>query len=93
MFCFDHRMYLSNLHLSKINVFQSKNITNIFRYPLILKSIQMSHSGNINLILPILINLYHIIQGVTLPIITLLGLVGNVLSILVLHSPGIDMKV
>ena len=28
-----------------------------------------------------------------MPIVTLLGLVGNVLSILVLRSPGIDMKV
>ena len=32
-------------------------------------------------------------QGVTMPIFTLLGLIGNVLSILVLRSPGIDMKV
>ena len=28
-----------------------------------------------------------------MPIFTLLGLIGNVLSILVLRSPGIDMKV
>ena len=28
-----------------------------------------------------------------MPIVTLLGLAGNVLSILVLRSPGIDMKV
>ena len=32
-------------------------------------------------------------QGVLLPLITLLGLVGNCLSIMVLHSPGVDMKV
>ena len=32
-------------------------------------------------------------QGVTMPLVTLLGLVGNILSILVLRSPRIDMKV
>ena len=28
-----------------------------------------------------------------MPMVTLLGLVGNILAILVLHSPGVDMKV
>ena len=28
-----------------------------------------------------------------MPLVTLLGLVGNTLAILVLHSPGVDMKV
>ena len=28
-----------------------------------------------------------------MPVVTLLGLVGNTLAILVLHSPGVDMKV
>ena len=32
-------------------------------------------------------------QGVLLPFVTVLGLVGNSLSIMVLHSPGVDMKV
>jgi hypothetical protein len=34
-----------------------------------------------------------IVEGVAIPVITALGLVGNILSIIVLHSPGIDMKV
>ena len=34
-----------------------------------------------------------IVEGVAIPVITTLGLVGNILSIIVLHSPGIDMKV
>ena len=34
-----------------------------------------------------------VVEGVAIPIITTLGLVGNILSIIVLHSPGIDMKV
>ena len=33
------------------------------------------------------------LQGVTMPLVTMLGLVGNILSILVLRSPRIDMKV
>ena len=33
------------------------------------------------------------LQGLLMPVLTVLGLVGNILSILVLHSPGIDMKV
>ena len=28
-----------------------------------------------------------------MPVVTMLGLVGNSLSILVLHTPGVDMKV
>ena len=39
------------------------------------------------------IGIYWFKQGVLLPLITLLGLVGNCLSIMVLHSPGVDMKV
>ena len=34
-----------------------------------------------------------VVEGVAIPVITTLGLVGNILSIIVLHSPGIDMKV
>ena len=34
-----------------------------------------------------------VVEGVVIPVITTLGLVGNILSIIVLHSPGIDMKV
>lgn len=34
-----------------------------------------------------------IIQGVAMPVVMVFGLVGNILSILVLRSPGIDMKV
>ena len=33
------------------------------------------------------------LQGALMPLVTLLGLVGNSLSILVLHTPGVDMKV
>ena len=32
-------------------------------------------------------------QGMLMPLVTLLGLLGNTLAILVLHSPGVDMKV
>ena len=32
-------------------------------------------------------------QGFLVPSMALLGLVGNTLSVLVLHSPGVDMKV
>ena len=39
------------------------------------------------------VSVYQFKQGVLLPLITLLGLVGNCLSIMVLHSPGVDMKV
>ena len=39
------------------------------------------------------VSVYWFKQGVLLPLITLLGLVGNCLSIMVLHSPGVDMKV
>ena len=34
-----------------------------------------------------------LVEGVAIPTVTTLGLVGNILSIIVLHSPGIDMKV
>ena len=34
-----------------------------------------------------------VVEGVAIPVITTLGLVGNILSIIVLHTPGIDMKV
>ena len=34
-----------------------------------------------------------VVEGVAILVITSLGLVGNILSIIVLHSPGIDMKV
>ena len=33
------------------------------------------------------------VEGILIPILTCLGLVGNILSITVLHSPGVDMKV
>ena len=32
-------------------------------------------------------------QGFLVPSLALLGLVGNSLAVLVLHSPGVDMKV
>ena len=32
-------------------------------------------------------------QGVCMPVITVLGVVGNTLSIVVLHTSGLDMKV
>ena len=35
----------------------------------------------------------NLFQGVTMPLVTMLGLIGNILSILVLRSPRIDMKV
>ena len=34
-----------------------------------------------------------VVEGVAIPVVTILGMVGNILSIIVLHSPGIDMKV
>ena len=34
-----------------------------------------------------------LVEGVAIPTVTTLGLVGNILFIVVLHSPGIDMKV
>ena len=33
------------------------------------------------------------VEGILIPVLTCLGLVGNILSITVLHSPGVDMKV
>ena len=36
---------------------------------------------------------WKVFQGTLMPVVTLLGLVGNSLSILVLHTPGVDMKV
>merc|ERR1712001_401651 len=34
-----------------------------------------------------------VVEGILIPVFTSLGLVGNILSIIVLHSPGVDMKV
>ena len=34
-----------------------------------------------------------VVEGVAIPVITTMVLVGNILSINLLHSPGIDMKV
>ena len=34
-----------------------------------------------------------VVEGVSIPVVTSLGMVGNILSVIVLHSPGIDMKV
>ena len=33
------------------------------------------------------------VEGILIPVLTCLGLVGNILSLTVLHSPGVDMKV
>ena len=40
-----------------------------------------------------LANMELVVEGLAIPVITTLGLVGNILSIIVLHSAGIDMKV
>lgn len=40
-----------------------------------------------------LAGLKFVVEGVLIPVLTSLGLVGNILSIKVLGSPGIDMKV
>ena len=34
-----------------------------------------------------------VVEGILIPVLGSLGLVGNILSIKVLHSPGVDMKV
>ena len=34
-----------------------------------------------------------VVEGILIPVFSCLGLVGNILSITVLHSPGVDMKV
>ena len=36
---------------------------------------------------------YYTKQGCTMPVVMVFGLVGNLLSIIVLRSTGIDMKV
>ena len=38
-------------------------------------------------------SLEFVVEGILIPVLTFLGLVGNILSITVLHSPGVDMKV
>ena len=38
-------------------------------------------------------SLEFVVEGILIPVLTCLGLVGNILSITVLHSPGVDMKV
>ena len=38
-------------------------------------------------------SLEFVVEGILIPMLTCLGLVGNILSITVLHSPGVDMKV
>ena len=34
-----------------------------------------------------------VVEGIAIPVLASLGIVGNILSIKVLHSPGVDMKV
>ena len=38
-------------------------------------------------------SLEFVVEGILIPVLACLGLVGNILSITVLHSPGVDMKV
>ena len=38
-------------------------------------------------------SLEFVVEGILIPMLTCLGLVGNILAITVLHSPGVDMKV
>ena len=51
--------------------------------------------GNVKIQMGNNINFYlnFSLQGLAMPVVMGFGLVGNILSILVLRSPGIDMKV